>query len=739
MVGKIYNGLILLFFVAILVFYGNNLQESIYSEITNEHFNATVYLDTAINQESSIQALKAIADEHELTIAKVIPNDGGGTDVFAYSDNGQYLQALLSSDKCIRILEQEPPGLSGYESTPAATEHIHSFYNREVLIRPLDDLENRGVTGRYALHINEPAQLESVIETINAEYGNALTLYPNPNLPNTYTASIDKLKYYWGLILIAVLFMTMLTSFLYDLKSRRKAIAIKRLLGYDTGAIFYDIFINKAVKPILFSVLIAELLVTVYFALNNNIKDIAILQYFLWGSLKLALLLALAIMAVFALCLAANIARKLQRSNLVAYLKGMETSRNALSFLVKMGSTLLIVVVLGLIFVMWNYVDNKIAAAPHWETTKEYATLNIYIPQYIMQDQKLKAEFEQTHREIWSFLNEKDGILFYKPTTRLNQSPVYIDDREVEVPFAYINENYLQKNPVLDEAGNRVVSLEQEDSNTINILFPEVYKPYEEELRALIHKKHVYDKYIAEDILKEWISGEKNAVDLSQAKIDDPAITERYIYIKGDQTLFTYTEGGDFVTNAVLAVVDSENMGGNVYTPSISAIQAKYDDIDELNRETRAFFNQLGFGAVDSDYNSVYQQNAEDIQYAKSIISFSAAVLVLSLVFMVLSLLFYIEVYYLRNRKRIAIKNFLGFSFGARNKSVFISLFIQDVLILVTGVMAGLLFESSVVGVNIVQPIIAFSLMIMLFDTWCAALALKRRESKYMVMTLKGE
>lgn len=732
MVKKIYNGLILFFFIAILVFYGNNLSIKEYDEITNEYFNSTIYLKTMINQKETLEHLKEMANEYSVTIAKVIPNDNNGTDVFVYSPGNKYTDDFLSSYKLDKGLKEDKLNIH--------TKVIQTFYNKEITIRPLEDLENVGVEGRYSLNIRNNLNLEILAENVNNKYSNELTVLTNQRMKNTFTAGVESVRYNYGLVLISILFITLLTSFLYDIKGRKKEIAIKRLLGYDTKDIFYDIFRKKALLPIILSVLLSELLIISFFIFNGNIKNLNILKYFLFGSIKLSLLFAIVFIAIFALILFINLANRFQRIKIVSYINGEENSRNILSPIVKMGSTLTIIVIFGVLSVSWNFVFDKKDAVNEWTNTKEYASLNIYIPQDISKDKKRQAEFEQTHKLIWNYLDNKNGIMFYKSTDKINESPILINNREVDVSFIYINDNYLRKHKIFDISDNRINPFDKDNKNKITVLVPLSYKPYEDELKEIIHKKHVFDKYISEDVHKEWITGEKNLIDLSKENLNNPNITEEIIYIKDNQSLFTYSAGGDFVTNGILAIVDGENMGANVYTPSLSeGIRVKYDDINELNKETRKLFNDLGYGEVDTDFTSVYQQNSEDIQYFKNMIGFSIIVLILSLLFLIFSLLFYLEVYFLNNRRRISIKNFLGYGFFIRNKNAFISLFLQDTVIVIISIIIGVFITNKIVGIKILYPILMISLLVLLFDMICTSVILKSRESKVMVKTLKGD
>lgn len=739
MIKKIYNGLILLFIISVLIFYGQSLSMREYSKITNEFFNATIYLKTEISQDNSIRELKAIADQYNLTIAKFIPNDSGGADIYVYSHQNKYRQNFLFPNGFISELNQDQTITYSNNPTEKNTEMIHTFYNKGISIRPLDQLINIGVEGRYAVNVDDPSNIENLVREINDKYNNQLTMYPNQNLQNTFAGIVDSLRYQYGMILIVILFITLLTSFLYDIRSRKKEIAVKRLLGYGTEAIFFDIFQNQAVKPIVLSLLLSELIVIPLFIFNNNINNLGILSSFLKGSLKFSILLAMAFMTVLALLLLFNIVRKSEKKHIVSYIKGKEASRNTLSLLVKMGSTLVIIIAFCISAVAWNFVSDKFEALHRWEGTKDYATLNIYVPDQIFQNQKRSAEFEQTHRTIWNFLNDKNGLMFYKTTNRINENSWIIDNQRVDAPFVYINENYLRENPVLDITGNRIISVDNSDNNVINVLVPIRYLPFEEELKEIIHRKHVFDKYVSEDIIKERISGEKNTTDLVEENLKNLDIKENFIYIKDGQPLFTYTAGGDFITDGILAIVTGENMGLNVYTPSFNGIKVKYHDINKLNQEIRMFFNDLGYGEVDTDFTSVYEQNAEDVRYFKNMLSFSLIIFVLSLLFLVFSLLFYLEIYIQNNKKRIAVKNFLGYNFFSRNKKIFIGLFFQDVAMIAIGLMIGFFIKNKVVGIQILKPIFVISFLVLLFDIFCSTLVLKSRESKLIAETLKGE
>lgn len=725
MIKKTYNILILFFFSSVLIFYGHGQSIKEYNKITNEYFNATIYLETKADQENSIKTLKSIADQYDLTIAKIIPNHDSTTDIFIYSHNNKYIDNFLFSNRFVKNKEH-------------LGEITLTFYNKGIFIRPLDDLKNLGADGKYTLHINEPFHLESLLKKINSDYSSVLTMYPNQNLKNTFTTSVDQVKYFYGVILIIIIFATLLTSFLYDIRSRKKEIAVKNLFGYKDSAIFYDIFRSKAIQPIVFSLLLSELIAIAFFVFYKNIKNAETFKYFLTGSLKFAIIFAIVLIFVFSVVLLVNIMGKSKKVKMVSYIKGMVDSRNILSILVKMGSTLLIIVSFSLSIVSWNFVNEKNEAIDKWEETKDYYSLNIYVPQYIFHDKKNSAEFELIHRAIWSFLNDKKGIMFSKVTNKINQNLVLINGVEKDIPFAYINENYLHKNLVFDESDNRIISVNDSDNNSITLLVPLQYKPYEEELRQVLHKKHVFDKYISEDIINERI-GKSDSTDLSKKNLNNPDITETFVYIKDKQKLFSYTAGGDFITDGIYALVNGENMGLNVYTPALSKIYVNTVNIDKLNRETKLLFSGLGYGEVDADFNSVYRQNSEDIRFFKNVMMFSVLVFVLSFVFLIFSLLFYLEVYFMNNKKRIAIKSFLGYSFLSRNIKAFTGLSAQFIIIAAISIMFGFLAESKIVGLKILIPILLICIFVLLFDILCSIVFLRRRESKFVVETLKGE
>ena len=726
MVKKTFNILILLFFTSVLIFYGHGQSIKEYDIITNKYFNSTIYLKTEIDQEDTIRMLKIIADENDMTISKIIPNHDGTTDIFIYSHDNSYTDKFLYSQRFV-----SNKGHLG--------EITSTFYNKGIFIKTLDDLKNIGTEGKYTIHVNEPFNLENTIKKINSDYSETLTVYLNQNLKNTFITNVDQIKYIYGIILIAIFFSTLLTCLLYDIKSMKKEIAVKNLFGYGVKAIFYDIFMDKVLKPIAVSVLISEPIAIIFFIFNKNIKNIETFKSFIIGSLKFTMIFVVMLIVTFSIALLVNIAGKSQKLNIVSYIKGMTVSRNILSIFVKMVSTLLIIIFLGLIVISYRFVSEKKAAINSWEKTKDYYSLNIYVPQYIFENNKNSAKFEKTHSAIWNFFNEKNGIMFYKATNKINPNSALINGAETDIPFIYINSNYLHKNLVFDKSDNRVASINDSDNNSLTLLVPQQYKPYEEELRQAIHKKHVFDKYISEDIINERITGKPNSVDLSKKNLNNPDITEKFVYIKDNQKLFTYAAGENFVTDGIYAVVNGENMGLNVYTPSLNKIYINTADINRLNRETKLFFSDLGYGEIDTDFASVYNQNAEDIRYFKNIMMFSILIFVLSLVFLIFSLFFYLEIYYINNKKRIAIKTFLGYSFLSRNRNVFIGLFVQDMIIVAISIMFAFFAENKIVGLKIYMPILAICLLTLLFDMICSIIFLKGRESKFTAEILKGE
>ena len=190
---------------------------------------------------------------------------------------------------------------------------------------------------------------------------------------------------------------------------------------------------DKVLKPIAVSVLISEPIAIIFFIFNKNIKNIETFKSFIIGSLKFTMIFVVMLIVTFSIALLVNIAGKSQKLNIVSYIKGMTVSRNILSVFVKMVSTLLLIIFLGLIVISYRFVSEKKAAINSWEKTKDYYSLNIYVPQYIFENNKNSAEFEKTHSAIWDFFNEKNGIMFYKATNKINPNSVLINDAEKDI------------------------------------------------------------------------------------------------------------------------------------------------------------------------------------------------------------------------------------------------------------------------------------------------------------------
>lgn len=730
MAKKTYSILIFIFFISVMIFSGHGQAIKEYEQMTKEYFNATIYLTTEVDQRSTINALKTIADDDQLTIAKIIPQHDGTTDIFVYSHENKYMRDFLAA---YGYLDLEDISFN------SSIEINQTFYNKGIYLRPFEELENIGLEGKYAVHIGESLTIKNLTEEINDQYLNMLRVYPNKNLKNTFTSSVDNLKYVLGVVLIIILFATLLTSFLYDIKSRRREIAIKSVFGYGTRAIFSDVFLHKAIKPMLGAIIVAQLITITFFIWNKNIRTAETLKLFMWNSLRFAVFFMLVFMAVFSVFLLFYTARKSQKIQLISYLKGKDTSRNILSTLVKIGSTTLILISFGVALVSLNFLSDKKEAINHWDTTTDDYSLNIYIPEFLYQNQQWQGAFEQTHRAVWKYLNDKDGIMFSKRTEKVNSIPIFINHKEKNIPFIYINENYLKENVIIDDKNNRIFSIEDENDNVITVLVPLQYQSYEQELKQSIHELHVFDKYISEDIINERMAGKGNTVRLSKENLDNPEITEKFIYIEDNQRMFTYAAGKNFVIDGIYALVNENNMGLNVYTPSLPNIYVKTDHIRELSEETRTFFHEMGFGAVDTDFTSVYQQNAEDIRYFKNMMMFILMIFLLGFVFWVFSLLFYLKVYFMKNKKGIAIKNFLGYGFFYRNKMAFFGLLVQDIFVILCGLQFGLMVESTIIGAEIVVSIVMISLFALCFDFLISTLVLKGHESKFLAETLKGE
>lgn len=244
-----------------------------------------------------------------------------------------------------------------------------------------------------------------------------------------------------------------------------------------------------------------------------------------------------------------------------------------------------------------------------------------------------------------------------------------------------ISPNYLKVNPIVGANGEAISRKELRlDSNTLNLLVPQKYEKYQENIIEAYRDHFFFEKVELDNMYNKEIKQPLNTLKKDELKIN-------IIYTKNRQEYFTF--------NSQLGDAGNKN---NIVDPIVAVFTDNVDpSVIGAYSTSCLFFSDSSKGMVydrivpylektntrdliDSSI-SVYQELSDGIariqnQFLQNLIGLTITV-ILSIAFLVA----YIWSYYSANAYRLYLKELFGYSYWARNKNLIIFSLLTNCLI----------------------------------------------------------
>lgn len=724
-----------------------------YESAVNDQFEQTVYLETELDYDSFFAVMERYSQQYHLDIQKVtytnqpMKNAKQTVNMYILLDDAQRLKNNLALDDAIELdnLQQGEFIASVLTNDVQQKGYFPVLYPYgEIYLRPFIDLTNRQIEGKYDLHMNDASlNWPDIMKAINQE--GLVQLHQDNLNQNIFIAYDQSMVVVYRWIILALVFVTLMVVFSHIWNDFNKKIAVKKLFGYTNSKILNDISIEYIFTPLGITAGLTVLGVVGWTVYCGLWKDTIAWQFYLQLSgfylMWLTLILAGSMLLYSTGYL---LLRWRKKQSILLVLKGENKATTIFSQGIKAFSAIGCTTALVFCIISFSLMWEDMKTFSYWENNgRQYASFGLRIPDYILQDRQAYAALNLNIVKIWQLLDENDGVMFYytKGQPLNDGEPVELNGEAVDIPFAYINSHYLQLNPIVDVMGQPITLIDESNDDVITILVPEQYRSIENYILEKVHLKHIKDRFIAEDVHQAALTG----VDSHRRadNQDNPAITEKIIYIQDDQAVFSYNTIHNLVENPVLFCVNGTNMGANVYVPSIlgggNGMKVPYEDIETLDAEMKQLFQSVGVESVDLRYEPLYESKAERISLFRSAFYSSVVLLVLSVSLLLISMMTFIQFYVKIHRRKFATQHILGFSFARMHGIFYCNILVEYGVLCVAVFLIYFVTVQKYTGSMYYLTIILLSVSIAFLDMILSTIALRIEKRKNIISTLKGE
>lgn len=522
--------------------------------------------------------------------------------------------------------------------------------------------------GRYYLATDDAATVDKIIAEIYAiDHGRGYQAIPLEVLEwNEYALLFSVIYNYRNLILFAVLLISFLGGYLCFARLRTRI--IQKSLGYGNGRLilspFFEFFLPGGIAVYFVIFVIATVALSFYNHLSRW------MQFGFLYTIGSLLLIAVAYSVIFFL-----------HACFVVQIKPIGLLKGQLPFASAIVLTYLYKAVIVILLVPTILSLSQLSALNHqfyqlearFEVLKGYVELPVHSERIVTDEEMYLLELQ--YKRLFEIENNLGGILI-EPSGYLSRSDA--EDQEFSDPEAaffavnntvLVNHGYLKNNPIYDINGEQV-AFENEYEDTIHVLMPEQYRPYEETFVRDLTEYANFTYYASEDIYLN--SGETG----SQAHTDR---TITITYVRDDQYYFTYNPDvarsqNCYLKDPIALVVNNVNFGGDTYLAVFSSGSFKIEVPPE--EQNLAYFQDAveACGLDDSvlSVQNSYEVASDSIHHVLSLLfqrgvigaAYGVALVILNVIS-----IFILQITY---QKRLWIQQILGYSL-LRGQSIYIA------------------------------------------------------------------
>lgn len=570
--------------------------------------------------------------------------------------------------------------------------------NETIRIYSLSSLNSLGIEGEYFIRNSEGQKLNNFMKSMSDETDLTIT-------QNNYK-SLSELQILNALftqpILLATCLVTMLSLacalvFLYIQSSKKMAIQV--LTGYSKGQLLRSLF-KDSIKTLLFSILLSGILG--FFYMYLKFKSLILYEIFFYVYL-LGFFLIISVIMLITMIWIWYFHRK---KNIYEFVK----EKKQYDLLIITSKTFQLLFLFFFPFLLFTTISTLTSlnefekANSDWsETQGIYATSVQYVTSSYMErrpyEERIK-EFYVKEIEFFSVLDASNydvlsrGIPLYEANTRSKIDQLTSPDgRRIT-----INPTYLSWNPIYDEGGERVdKSLLLFTENALNILIPDNLSEYTEEIKKSYSEDFLFQTYtIPHDIYEESPS------------LTSPEIN--IIYIKNGHNYLTNNSQimGDENNTIIdpVVVVDTGNLDASQYLAWFSSSVFFKKEIGKTGYETiYPLLSKSNMTDLIQIVIPIYDQRAQEIKENRE--DLLAYFILILFLFIACILCFYYFMYSIfdKNRKKLFIKFYAGYSKGDIYASMYILWIVLDVLVVL---LSSIFFDLGQIQTTVLVTLVIF-------------------------------
>ncbi|MEN0645375.1 hypothetical protein MKY91_19605 [Alkalicoccobacillus gibsonii] len=437
-----------------------------------------------------------------------------------------------------------------------------------------------------------------------------------------------------------ILFLLIGLATFHDLINNYKAIAIRKLLGFN----FFEIcgyLIARYLPLLLKSLISAFLIIIVYLYLYNGHSQIyeyliSLLQNLTPFSYAILTTFILTILGIFTINISQMIKNKKPMKIILI-----------LNILIRFILSIFLLITIYEGVNTYLTLKNTTSQEEKWEILNDYFFLGI-----VSESEDELSEIPNDEEKDRNFINfykelESEGSIYIVPSayyvTNIDQylldpNPWGYDGKRVE-----INKNYLDINPIYGVDGEQVELTEEEDE--LIVLVPERYLNAEEDIRQTIYE------------------------DFNYVYNDDENIDIEIIYVENNQTYFSYStyfaEDENYLITDPIAVVVNANFDTSILMSHLAmgyGYYIKNSSSDDPFNQLDQLLDNYGFNDVWTPVSIAYASVESKIATEKELLQLTILTCILY-AFLAFLLLFFSSMNYLEmNRQLLSIQRLFGYN-----------------------------------------------------------------------------
>lgn len=652
----------------------------------------TVHIDDNIefkDPHDFLEVVQTTAEENDLDIGRISyqlhDNMKNATTVLytnAALESPMLSNIVVDIDETFTTEKDDEAFLSTVQTNdPNQIGKIQCFQTANQLeIRSFSAQYEQSLTANYLVDTKDTTLLDEFVQDLQSQgiHAEVIQGYTEAGAPiNQSVISVS-------IIIFLCLYAFVIITFIYYLTSRYKEFAIRKLFGKDYRSMIRQNVCNDFCKILGIAELSNLILTLIGVGIYNQFTKFI-------GYIVITVLVQIVIGAVTILivCLLAQLVKTIKVSYM---LKKKKTSgaMKAINMVVKM--IFVFVGVFACVLSMSNisYTITQNQDIDKWMQTKDYATVD-YAPSVPPSNGKfdvtseyqdslhIKQFFELTNNAGGVLLSPSQYYFFLEQGDNGPNSYAQMKAYDPSKESVYVNNNYLQLNPIYDTNGNPVC-LSDEYTNTMTLLVPEKYRPYEADVLDIYTKDRTWKYYSEEDNYKRAQGEDLNfdSSDINQVISYHGAMSVQIVYVQNNQSYFTYRtnslqESGNRIVDPIAMVVNNRNLSGEEYKAILSRGEyfVKVDDMNHPMQSVEALIQEADVEPNIVRVTSLYQQIEQSMHDLTQKILGQLFIFALSLLVIIAIVVISIFHYLEDNSQINAVRRLHGFSFAQKHGKYF--------------------------------------------------------------------